>query len=42
MLSTLYWFLRARSQIPVYGLTGAAWVAGRRRQAQDFVGKILE
>ena len=21
---------------------GAAWVAGRRRQAQDFAGKILE
>ena len=38
-------YLRARSQFPVYGLTGRALggrAAGRRRQEQDFAGKILE
>ena len=56
-VTCFYWFsswdmdahktvsIRARSQIPVNGLTGQALggpAAGRRRRAWDFVGKILE
>ena len=36
---------RARSHIPVYGLTGGGlggWAAGRQCRARDFTGKILE
>ena len=37
--------IRARSQIPAYGLTGRGLgrrAAGWRRRAWDFTGKILE